>query len=101
MVKVIVNYESKDRTKVITGRLLIVKTNAFEGNVQAELFGEISIFGPEIRIYSETLPAMERVLKAVGIETIFWPKFVILILNRTRVLLNRVFLSIQVNPLQQ
>lgn len=78
MVKVLVNYATENGTKVVSERSLIVKTDAFQGKVQAELFGDISIFGPEIRIYSETLPAMEKIQKAAGIERIFWPKFVFL-----------------------
>lgn len=75
MLKVTVCYSTGQGT-TITDRSLIVKTDNYDGEVQADLLSDISLFAPEIRIYSKTLPAMERILKNAGIEEIFWPKLV-------------------------
>lgn len=75
MLKVIVTY-STGHGATITDRSLIVKTDNYDGEVQADLLADVALFAPEIQIYTKTLPAMERILKNAGIEEIFWPKFV-------------------------
>lgn len=83
-----VNYTTGHGT-TITDRSLIVKTDNYDGDVQADLLSDIALFDPEIRVYSKTLPAMERILKSAGIEEIFWPKLVDkLMFGRRRKLMN-------------
>ena len=70
MFKIIVSYESKGRT--VEDRRLILKTIPEAEGVKKELLETLQIFANEIKMYSDTLPAMEEILNQHG-ETKFWP----------------------------
>lgn len=53
---------------------LIVKTMPVEDGQKKELLGDTPLFDTEIKMYSEVLPEMERLLKQAGEETIISPK---------------------------
>lgn len=68
MLKVVVSYGVDNGTRRVNDRKLVVKTDVYDGKVQAELLKNISLFTPELRMYSETLTAMEEVMKELGIK---------------------------------
>lgn len=67
--KITVSYEAKG--KVTRGRKLFMKTVPDDGKKQ-EILSQLPMFVNELRMYSDILPAMEKILKLNGEEK-WWP----------------------------
>lgn len=70
------SYRTGETSIEVTNRPLIIKTSDYDGKVQADVLKDISIFQPEIKMYSQALRAMEEVLKGANCGDIFWPKLI-------------------------
>lgn len=70
MFKVIATYESKGLT--LTDKRFLLKTVPESGD-KKDFLDDFPVFSNEIRMYTETLPAMEEILNQHG-DKRFWPK---------------------------
>lgn len=73
MFKIIVSYES--RANNITDRRFLLKTVPEGEGSKKELLEAVPMFENEIRMYTETLPAMDKILSQCG-EKCWWPRLV-------------------------
>lgn len=72
MFKIIVSYQM-GKGKTVSGRRFILKTMPETSCQKKDLLEDMPIFANEIRMYTETLPAMEEILSRFG-ERPWWPK---------------------------
>ena len=71
MFKIVVSYETRGRS--VVDRRFVLKTMPEVDGQKKELLGQTPMFDNEIRMYGETLPAMEKLLLEHG-EKPWWPK---------------------------
>lgn len=71
MFKIIATYGTKG--KIVVERRFILKTMPEAEGQKKELLESMPVFKNEIQMYTETLPAMEKILVENG-ERAFWPK---------------------------
>ncbi|XP_037947054.1 uncharacterized protein LOC119678990 isoform X2 [Teleopsis dalmanni] len=84
-----------------TTKSMIIKTMPEEDGSKKELLQETHIFETEIGVYSEVIPRMEKILRAVGDNTVLGAKYLYYSLSPRKVIVFEDLVTVGYNVLRQ